>query len=405
MRFQSYFNTAIKIIQLYDGIIPLHHFLKQYFSQHKKHGSKDRKIISHVCYNFYRLGKSFNDISIEEKLKIAIFICNDNIKDWNFLYEDEWLNNHTKLLHERIAFIQAKYISFSMSDIFRFENEISESLDTTAVAKSFFIQPDVFIRIRPGNKENVFQKLQAHAINFNFVDEDCIALNSSTKIDSIIELDKEAVIQDYSSQRIKEFLSIIKFQVESHISVWDCCAGSGGKSILAYDTIKNINLVVSDVRTSIIQNLKQRFNKAGIKNYKSFVADIANSELKTQNLKPDLIICDAPCTGSGTWSRTPEQLYFFQSKKINQYALRQQKIVSNVIPSLKQNGFFLYITCSVFKQENEAIVDYIKQQFHLELIKMELLKGYNKKADTMFAALFKKRIIGKQVLQPALLEN
>ena len=54
---------------------------------------------------------------------------------------------------------------------------------------------------------------------------------------------------------------------------------------------------------------------------------------------------------------------------------------------LNNNGYFLYITCSVFKKENEAIVDFIKQQFHLELIKMELLKGYDKKADTMFAAL------------------
>ncbi|MEP6685081.1 MAG: Fmu (Sun) domain-containing protein, partial [Parafilimonas sp.] len=77
MRFQSYFNTAIKIIHLYDGSIPLSYFLKQYFSQHKKHGSKDRKIISHTCYNFYRLGTSFTNINIEEKLKIAIFICND----------------------------------------------------------------------------------------------------------------------------------------------------------------------------------------------------------------------------------------------------------------------------------------------------------------------------------------
>jgi 16S rRNA (cytosine967-C5)-methyltransferase len=395
MRFQSYFNTAIRIIQLYDGSIPLSRFLKQYFSQHKKHGSKDRKIIAHLCYNFYRLGKSFNTISIEEKLKIAIFVCNDNIEEWNFLYQAEWLNNQNNLLQQRIDFIQTKYPSFSLNNVFPFTDETSETLDTSSFIQSFFIQPDAFIRIRPGYKKDVPGKLQAYKINFNFVDEDCIALNPSTKIDSIIKLDEEAVIQDYSSQRIKEFLETIKSEIVHrtsyilhHTSVWDCCAGSGGKSILAYDTLQKINLTVSDVRTSIIQNLKQRFNKAGIKNYKSFVADITASKPQAQNF--DLIICDAPCTGSGTWSRTPEQLYFFQPKKINDYALLQQKIVSNVIPSLKQNGFFLYITCSVFKEENEAIVEYIKQQFRLTLIKMELLKGYAKKADTMFAALFKK---------------
>ncbi|HEY2727132.1 MAG TPA: methyltransferase domain-containing protein, partial [Parafilimonas sp.] len=199
------------------------------------------------------------------------------------------------------------------------------------------------------------------------------------------------VIQDYSSQRIKEFLEIVKLETpDSKISVWDCCAGSGGKSILAYDVLQNINLTVSDIRASIIHNLKKRFENAGIKNYKSFVADITNSQLQIVNSEFDLIICDAPCTGSGTWSRTPEQLYFFQSKKIEDYATLQQKIVSNGIKLLKEQNHFLYITCSVFKAENEDIVKFIQEKFQLILIKNELLKGYNKNADTMFAALFKK---------------
>jgi 16S rRNA (cytosine967-C5)-methyltransferase len=108
------------------------------------------------------------------------------------------------------------------------------------------------------------------------------------------------------------------------------------------------------------------------------------------DLTNNLIICDAPCTGSGTWSRTPEQLYFFDEKRIERYAGLQKKIVSNVILHLKENGCFVYITCSVFKKENDEIVEFVERQFNLELIKMELLKGYDKKADTMFAALFRK---------------
>lgn len=395
MRFQSYFNTAIKIIQLYDGNIPLHHFLKQYFSQYKKHGSTDRKIITHICYNFYRLGKAFINENAEGKLKIAIFICNDNAGEWNFLYEDEWLNNWNNLLQQRIALIQKKYASFSLNDVFSFADEVSNSLDTAAFIQSFFIQPDVFIRVRPQYYQGVIARLRQHEINYNLQGENCIALPSSTKINLILNVDEEAVIQDYSSQRIEEFLKLIKSEIkdqQSAISVWDCCAGSGGKSILVYDTLDKITLTVSDVRSSIIQNLIERFAKAGIKNYKSFVLDIANSKLPIPDSCFDLIICDVPCTGSGTWSRTPEQLYYFQPQKINNYSLLQQKILSNAIPSVNDNGYFLYITCSVFKKENEAIVDFIKQEFQLELIKTELLKGYGKKADTMFAALFKKNV-------------
>ncbi len=396
MRFQSYFNTAIKIIQLYDGKIPLQYFLKQYFSQHKKHGSNDRKFITHICYNFYRLGKCLMNESIEERLKIAIFICNHKTGEWNFLYDDEWLSNWNNSLQHRINFIQAKFVSFSLKNVFPFD-ETSFGLNAAAFTQSFFIQPDVFIRIRPGCSETVINKLKQHKIGFNYVDENCIALPAATNINSIIKIDEEAVIQDYASQQIKEFLEIIKSQIVHHTSniihhtsVWDCCAGSGGKSILAYDVLENIRLTVSDVRPSIIQNLKQRFAKAGIKNYNAYVADISNSSFITHYSPFDFIICDAPCTGSGTWSRTPEQLYLFQPEKINEYALLQKQIISNAITSLKNNGFFLYITCSVFKKENEANAEFIQNQFDLELIKMELIKGYDKKADSMFAALFKR---------------
>ena len=72
------------------------------------------------------------------------------------------------------------------------------------------------------------------------------------------------------------------------------------------------------------------------------------------------------------------------------YVAMQQQIVSNVIPHLQQGGTFIYITCSVFKNENEDMVNFIKEKFHLQLLQMEFLKGYDKKADSMFTAFFKK---------------
>lgn len=397
MRFQSYFNTAIKIIQLYNGAIPFSYFLKQYFSTEKKHGSKDRKFISHACYNYYRIGNALKDLKTEEQLKVSIFLCNENADEWKILYNDKWLNNWNKFLDERIAFIKAEHNLFDLNKIFPFTNALSEEIDKTVFIKSHLIQPDVFLRIRPGYYDAVINKLQQHKILFNVIDENSLAFSPSVKIDSIINIDEEAVIQDYSSQRIKEFLQLIKPEISNSqrtTGIWDCCAGSGGKSILAYDVFEKINLTVTDVRPSIIQNLKQRFAKAGIKNYKSFIADITIDVAKALPLRSgegfDVIICDVPCSGSGTWSRTPEQLCFFQSKKIEEYATLQKKIVSNTVKHLKQQGYFLYITCSVFKAENEDMAEFIQTKFQLTLIKSKLLKGYDKKADTMFAALFKK---------------
>ena len=78
-------------------------------------------------------------------------------------------------------------------------------------------------------------------------------------------------------------------------------------------------------------------------------------------------------------------------KMISGYVDKQKKIVNNVIPHLQKDGLFIYITCSVFKKENEEMVNYIKEKFHLQLLQMELLKGYDKKADSMFTAVFIKK--------------
>jgi len=392
MRFHSYFNTAVKIIELYDGTIPLMHFLKKYFSENKKHGSKDRKLITHACYNFYRPGFALKSITIEERLKVAIFLCNANTNGWKILYDDDWIERWSEEVRKRIYFIQSMY-SFSVDDIFPFDDEVSVGINKEDFNLSHLIQPNVFLRIRNAQHEKIFNLLYHHHITFEKINDDCIAVTNSTAIDRLLEIDKDVVIQDYSSQRINEFLNLIKSETKnqtSEIKVWDCCAGSGGKSILAYDSLENIQLTVSDVRSSIIHNLNNRFKRAGIKNYNAFVADVSNTESEIRNLKFNLIICDAPCTGSGTWSRTPEQLYFFQSQKIKEYQILQKRIVANAIKYLEPQGYFLYITCSVFKAENEDVVEFIQNTFQLTLIKSELLKGYDKKADTMFAALFRK---------------
>jgi 16S rRNA (cytosine967-C5)-methyltransferase len=120
------------------------------------------------------------------------------------------------------------------------------------------------------------------------------------------------------------------------------------------------------------------------------VIDLAHSLFTIQHSPFDLIIADVPCSGSGTWGRTPEQLSFFQSSSIETYSALQKKIVSNTITQLKPNGYFLYITCSVLKKENEVNVEWMQEELKLQLVKQEVIKGYRYKADTMFAALLAK---------------
>ena len=82
-------------------------------------------------------------------------------------------------------------------------------------------------------------------------------------------------------------------------------------------------------------------------------------------------------------------MYFFTPEKIDEYVERQKMILFNVIPHLEDNGYLVYITCSVFKAENEGIVDFIAQNYGLNVVTQQLLTGYDKLADTMFIAVLK----------------
>lgn len=382
----QYLKSAVAMIRKYDGSTPLAVYLKQYFAADRKYGSKDRKNISHLCYTYYRLGHALWELVEEDRLKISLFLCSDSAGEWRILYEDSWIRNWDKHLKGRLDYVRRAYPGFSVKNIFPWTDELSEGIDTDVFVESGFIQPDLFLRIRPGKEKIVLQKLHEHSVLYRQTGN-CIALPNSTKVDTILTIDDEAVIQDQSSQRIAEFLSLIP--VRPPLTVWDCCAASGGKSLLAYDALPGVLLNVSDIRPSIMQNLKKRFARAGINNYKAFVSDAANPAFNVQHSTFNIVICDAPCSGSGTWGRTPEQLCFFTAERIEGYALLQKKIVGAAIRNIATGGYLLYITCSVFKKENEEIAAFIQTHRGMELVKMELLKGYEKKADTMFAALFR----------------
>ena len=387
-RFHSYLSSAASILHSFRGEQPFNIFLKSFFSQHKKYGSKDRKQISHLCYCYFRLGCALLDLPTEERIQAAVFLCETKPIEILSELKPQWIELIALPAEEK-----SRMLGFSIKEIFPWGNELSEGIDETEFCSSILIQPDLYLRLRPGMENRVKQKLVNADVSYNQINHSCLGFENSVQVDKIVELDREAVVQDYNSQRVGELLDSARSFFPAHSSalrVYDCCAASGGKSILAYDILKNIDLTVSDIRESILVNLRNRFERAGIRNYRAFVQDLTTASKKTSVRKGDvfdLVIVDAPCSGSGTWSRTPEQLYYFKEDKIEYYSSLQKAILENVIPLVKEGGYLLYITCSVFRKENEEVVNYLQKEFNSKVDSMELLRGYDIKADTLFAAL------------------
>ena len=400
MRFQSYCNTAVTIINAYKGGVPFVHHLKQYFAAHKKHGSTDRRTIAHLCYTYYRLGASITNFDTDKGLQLAIFLCEAKPGNWALLFEPSWLaawvasdGSSVATLDQKLDFIKEVYPGYNPATIFPFAAHLSEGMDATAFNRSHLLQPDLFIRIRPKQEDAVVSKLNKAQIHFEKISASCLRLASGIKLDELLLINKEAVIQDYSSQQIGNVYALASDFADSKKRVWDACAASGGKSILAVDLLGQIKLTASDMRASILRNLQTRFAAAGMGAYQSFAVDLTSAhDLSNFAKLADFIICDAPCSGSGTWGRTPEHLAFFDEASIDNYRQLQQSIITNTLPYVAVNGYFLYSTCSVFAAENEAQVKFITTNFPaFKLVHQQLFTGYTKKADTMFAALFQKK--------------
>src|SRR5690349_10968196 len=108
--FENYLRTAFTLIQQYDGSIPLNNFLKQYFAQHKKFGSRDRRYITHLCYCFYRAApnyqidalKGIDENVTRQQIITALFLCSQNQNELLERFNPEWNKKTECTIEEKI---------------------------------------------------------------------------------------------------------------------------------------------------------------------------------------------------------------------------------------------------------------------------------------------------------------
>ena len=389
MKHFSHLNTALAIIASYQAQQPFHLYIKDFFRQDKKYGSRDRKAITHLCYCWFRAANLLQHLPPEEKMLAALFLCTSQPNELLAHTRPQWHPSLQLPIEEKCHLLN---IPLPPEAVFPWRDAISPAINKKDFILSHFVQPQFFLRIRPGHRETVTAKLDKAKVTFSLCGDHCLALANTAGMEQVLDINREVVVQDYSSQQTGRLLQQVHtLNGIRPVKVWDCCAASGGKSIMAADLLGSIDLTVSDIRVSVLTNLEKRFEAAGIRRYASHVADLTAPVAGFQPNSFQLIIADVPCSGSGTWGRTPERLSFFDEAEINRYRQLQEKIVTTIMPYLAPGGCLLYITCSVFEKENEGMVAFIQDTLPFQLLQMETLQGYQLKADTMFAALLQKK--------------
>jgi 16S rRNA (cytosine967-C5)-methyltransferase len=375
------------ILESFKGEMPLGNFLKFYFKKHPILGSRDRKIISEMAYCYYRCAKGLNPIqlSLSEKINAALLLSDSNLPVLQKVLPEHLQSFYGKSYKDNLNALTLQGISFNLKKLCSEDIELSKGIDKQNWLASMVQRPRLFIRVRKTYLHEVQSLLGKAAIPFEQLDDTCIALANGTSIEKVLH-QKMYRIQDASSQKTAQY-----FNIKDEESCWDCCSGAGGKALLIKETAKHAHLCVSDIRKSILDNLAERFQLYGHQVPERLllsVADVAQTKSILGKRKFDHIIADVPCSGSGTWARTPEQLYFFENAQINDFAERQKNIALNAIQYLKPGATFIYITCSVFSAENEAVVSEInKLHPEIKLIEQHLINGISMGADSMFIAV------------------
>jgi 16S rRNA (cytosine967-C5)-methyltransferase len=375
-------KTFQRILDEYPAETPLSKFLPGFYRQNKQMGSTDRRIASRLLYNYFRLGRALLAIPVDDRLFVAEFLCNTQLNSFLQHFKPDWAACVGFTMAEKLAMVRSSYPEFNLDELFPWTDQLSAGIDKEAFLHSFFIQPDLFIRVYKGFEIQVKVALAAAEVIFKDEGNNCFSLPNGTRLEALIPNPHWYEVQDISSQQTAQFFKPQKWE-----SWWDACAASGGKSLLLHDQEPTVKLVVSDIRESILANLDERFQQAGLLKYQKKLLDLTqNNDLILHDYAFDGIILDAPCSGSGTWGRTPEMISQFESHKIEFFQRLQQSIARNVMKHLKPGKPLIYITCSVFKAENEGMVNFMVKELGLKLEEQKVLKGYENKADTMFVS-------------------
>ena len=379
-------KTFQRLLAEYPAETPLSKFLPGFYRQNKQMGSTDRKVASRLIYNYFRLGTALPDLPSEDRLIVAEFLCNSQVNSFLQHFKPDWAACVGFTLDEKLALVKTAYKDFKLADVFPWADQISAGIDKEAFLKSFFVQPDLFIHVHNGYDHLVKAELNKAEVAFKDEGNGCFALPNGTRLETIFPTQHWFEVQDYSSQQTANYFKPNKWD-----QWWDACAASGGKSLLLHEMEPDIKLVVSDIRESILANLDERFQQAGLRKYQKKLLDLTqNPDQEMHDYAFDGIILDAPCSGSGTWGRTPEMIAQFHPSKIEFFQRLQKSIASNVARFIKPGKPIIYITCSAFKGENEDVVNYLVKELGLKLEEQTVLAGYENKADTMFVA----RLIG-----------
>ncbi len=178
----------------------------------------------------------------------------------------------------------------------------------------------------------------------------------------------------YYVQEASSMLLYALLDLHEPVRILDMCAAPGGKSTLLASAMPAGSVLVSNevvpARTNILTENMRRWGNSNV----IVTKREAQAFVRVPNFF-DVVLVDAPCSGEGMFRKDETSVSQWSQDLIDSCALRQQDIVSSLLPALRPGGTLIYATCTYAPEENEQMVDWLLDTYELEPHPLEPLQG------------------------------
>ena len=173
-------------------------------------------------------------------------------------------------------------------------------------------------------------------------------------------------VQDESSQLVAYAAGIAGpgRNLEGAVQVYDLCAAPGGKSMLAAACLPDATVHAYDLTKDKTDRIRSGLGRMKLHNVLVEENDASNPREDLQG-KADLVLCDVPCSGLGVMTRKRDIKYNVTPQKLRSLITLQKKIAANAAGVLKPGGVLIYSTCTINRQENEKMAEYLGKKLGL----------------------------------------
>jgi len=226
--------------------------------------------------------------------------------------------------------------------------------DYSAVLKASNQRPPMALRV---NQKKIgileyLSQLNDHNFSAQVTSNNALILEHSVAVEKLPGFTAGMVsVQDAGAQLAAEFLD-----VHDGMRILDACAAPGGKSGHLLE-LADIDLTTLDNSPARLALVKQNFTRLAFKKYRIVCGDASTPQEWWDGKLFDRILADVPCSASGVVRRHPDIKWLRRPSDIAQFSSIQQKILNALWQTLARDGKLLYVTCSIFFEENKLQVE------------------------------------------------